>query len=69
MFTDEELYKLVEATHILRKIIIDKDYSETERNISNALVYLDCARLNMDQEIRGDEPFYAISSVVVISHK
>lgn len=69
MFTEEELSKLEEVSMTLRRIIRDKDESETERNISNALVYLDCARLNMDQEIRGDKPVYAISPVVVVSHK
>lgn len=69
MFTDEELSKLEEAIRTLRRIIINKDESETERNISGALVYLDCARQNAQLEKRGSKPYYKISPQVVVSHE
>lgn len=69
MFTKEELDTLQNAIRQIRRIIVNKDESESERDIANALVYLDCAVLNIDMELGGRNPVYIVCPTINVSHK
>jgi hypothetical protein len=45
--------KLNEIMRDLRRMIIDMDESIIEQNIRDALVYLDCARANLEADGKG----------------
>ena len=41
-------------------MIVLMDESDVERNISGALVYLDCARANLEMENEGRNNYFAV---------
>lgn len=45
--------RLLELANELRRMIVSLDESEAERNIASAIVYIDCARLNVSAEKNG----------------
>ena len=52
--------KLNEIIRELRKMIVVMDESDVERNIAAALVYLDCARGNLEMRAEGKKSAFTV---------
>lgn len=57
--------RLLEISNELRRMIVNLDESEAEQNIAAAIVYLDCARLNITAQQVGFSG-YAVKPHVVV---
>lgn len=62
-----ELYaELLSSANKLRKMInLDNYPKKVEQDISDAIVYLDCARENLLREIGGEDGIFRVSPQVV----
>jgi hypothetical protein len=59
--------RLLEIENELRRMISTLDESEAERNIAAAIVYIDCARLNVTAQQTGAvDGAYAVRPQVVV---
>ncbi len=58
--------KLTEIRRQLRKMIVDMDESDVERNIAAALVYLDCAQENLPAYNDGTKAPFTVSPRMVV---